>query len=261
MMTEPKPLRPLESGIILLVGTKASNFSDEIRNHPRIVMWDSQQEHWTNKDMPSNTRAVFMTRFMGHSAFTKIVTEARKKNITIFNPTGTGIIVRQVRELLGLNLTTPRSLPGVVLSGPEDVVTKTKETVVTDTTQVKGKLKALIPFLDFAHSNVDNARKLIGKAKEMGIETTIGSLSQLAMVERRKQGASPSPMRLKARVLKPKVISTPPKLEEAVDVSVEILDNLIKGLQDMRAFFVATVNENNELRARVDKFKKAMEGI
>jgi len=259
MMTEPKPLRPLESGIILLVGTKASNFSDEIRNHPRIVMWDSQQEHWTNKDMPSNTRAVFMTRFMGHSAFTKIVTEARKKNITIFNPTGTGIIVRQVRELLGLNLTTPRSLPGVVLSGPEDVVTKTKETIVMDTKQEKGKLKALIPFLDFSHSNVDNARKLIGKAKEMGIETTVGSLSQLAMVERRKQGASPSPMRLKARV-KP-VTRNQPEVVESVDVSIEILDNLIKGLQDMRAFFVATVNENNELRARVDKFKKAMEGI
>jgi len=258
MMTEMKPLKPLDSGVVLIVGTKASNFDYELRNHPRVGMWSSQQEHWTNKDMPSNTRAVFMTRFMGHAAFEKIVSEARKRHITIFNPMGTGTIVRQVKELLAIEAVRPQPTNEsiIVHTGPKE----------NEMTQEKGKLKALIPFLDFAHSNVDNARKLIARAKEMGIETTIGSLSQLAMVERKKQGAPLSPRaylgvgRGKKSVTQQKVAEVTTELKH-VDVGVEMLDNAIRDLQDMRQYFVAAMKENQELKARLKKFKEVFEGV
>lgn len=105
MTTEAKPLHALQDGVVVLVGVKASNFDDEIRTHPRVIMWDSQNEHWLNKNLPTNTRAVFMTRFIGHNAYDNIVKEARKRRITIFNPQGTGIIVKQVKELLNIGST------------------------------------------------------------------------------------------------------------------------------------------------------------
>jgi len=219
-MTEMKSLKPLDSGIVLLVGVKASNFDDVIKAHPRVVMWDSQNEHWTNKDMPTNTRAVFMTRFMSHSAHAKIVAEARKRNITIFNPEGTGLIARQVKELLGL--TAPIQ------------VTET-EVATYD------KLKVLTQYIDFNKSNIDNARALMIKAVEMGITTTEASLAQKVGNERKKTSG---------------VTAVPRSIQSKVDVSVEILDGIIKSLQDMRSFLIETVDENTALRGKLANLKK-----
>jgi regulator of replication initiation timing len=41
-----------------------------------------------------------------------------------------------------------------------------------------------------------------------------------------------------------------------VDVSVEILDGIIRGLQDMRAFLIETVDENAALREKLNTLKK-----
>ena len=100
-MIEEKPLTPINHGQILIVGGKTSNFDSDILDNPRVLLWDSQNENWHSKEIPSNTVAIFMTRFIGHNTFDKIVKEARKKRITIFNPLGTGIINKKLRELLG----------------------------------------------------------------------------------------------------------------------------------------------------------------
>ena len=44
-----------------------------------------------------------MTRWIGHNSFGTILAEARKRHITMFNPEGTGIIAKQVKELLDMN--------------------------------------------------------------------------------------------------------------------------------------------------------------
>jgi regulator of replication initiation timing len=48
------------------------------------------------------------------------------------------------------------------------------------------------------------------------------------------------------------------KSVESKDVTVEMFDAIIKQLQDMRQFFVATVAENNSLRAKLESLKKAL---
>ena len=220
---EIKPLTPLSGGVVLIVGVKSSNLDDEIKTHPRVVIWDSQQEHWTNKDMPANTRAVFMTRFISHSAHGKIVAEARKRNINIFNPEGTGLIARQVKELLHIQPETK----------PETEAKEMKQ---------HGKLTPLIPHIDFSMGNTDNARHLMVMAKELGIETTEGSLTQFVVVQRRKQNQT----------------AVPKSLQSKLDVSVQMLDNAIKDMTDMRAFLIATVEENKQLKAKLDGFKKLL---
>lgn len=225
---EVKPLTPLTHGQVLIVGAKASNFDDEIRNHPRVVIWDSQHESWTNKDLPQNVQAVFITRFIGHTMFGKIQDEAKKKHITIFNPSGTGIIIKQVRELL--NLVKPA------------LKEETKMIIQ------KGKLRPLISFIDFNKTNKENILVLSAKAKELGIQTTDSSLSQLIVVKRRK-------FQQKNSV----AVKTPKTVKNVKDISVDMLDNVIKDLTELRAYLVATVKENDTLKQRIEKFKKVLD--
>lgn len=234
-MNEIKPLQPLTNGgVVLIVGAKASNFDEEIKSHPRVVIWDSQQEHWTDKDMPLNTRAVFLTRFLSHAAFGKITGEARKRNINIFNPGegGTGIIARQVKELLGIGARPP-------------VEEHVERPHVDEDTGVnsRGKLNPLLPFIDYSKSNAENARVLLAKAGELGIETTEGSLSNLVGYQRRKRSET----------------GVPKSLQSKLDVAVQLLDNAVKDISDMRQFLVETVEENKALRLRVEKFRKVLE--
>lgn len=234
------PLHPLSHGNVLIVGVKSSNLSDEIRTHPRVTIWDSQQKHWTDKDIPSNTRAVFVTRFIGHQEFANIIREARKKQITIFNPEGTGMIARQVKELL--NMTEPPTTPIVEVDQPETIQEETIMATVKHGPTAP-KLHALVPYIDFSKQNIENARTLMARAKEMKIDTTMGSLAQLVSVHRR---------RLKGK----KVVQQTKEVKGQTDVSVEILDGMIKELKDMRDYLVAVTKENQSLKMKVDKFKR-----
>lgn len=237
-MTEGRPLQPLSYGNVLIVGVKSSNLDEEIKTNPRVIIWDSQQQHWTNKEVPDNIRAIFMTRFVSHNTSEMLLRQARKRQLTIFNPEGTGQIARQVKELLNM-------IPLPTNDGAE-----LKETIVTDKPKyIVNKLKPLHPFMDFSKSNTENGRALLIKAKELGIETTEMSLTQLVSVHRRKSG-------LKYYESSKKVVH---KKATGVDVSVDILDGIIKELTDMREFLIATTDENLKLKSKVDKFRKFFE--
>lgn len=214
-------------GQIVIVGAKASNFDDDIRNHPQIVMWESQNEKWTDKHLPANTRIVFMTRWIGHASFTRIQNEARKRRITFFNPSGTGIIARQIKELLNM---TPQIAKTEVVNP------------VRKSSYIQNKLMPLHQFIDWDKSNVENARFLLIKAKEMGITSTEASLANMVGVERKKLRGPATP-----RVSKDKA---------EYDVAIQLFDNVINELQDMRDFFIATVQENKKLKDRINNFKK-----
>lgn len=220
-MTEGKALQPLTNGgTVLIVGVKSSNLDDEIRTHPRVTLWDSQNENWQGKSVPDNTRVIFMTRFISHRTSEMLLSEARKKQLTIFNPEGTGIIAKQVRELLAI---TPK----------------------TDAVRPKegyGKLNVLIPFIDFSLSSREGARALMVKAVEVGISTTENSLASLITKQRKDQHRSAVPKSIRGKL----------------DVSVEILDSMIQSLKDMRDFLIATVDENKSLREKVERFKKVL---
>lgn len=108
---------------------------------------------------------------------------------------------------------------------------------------VKGKLTSLIPFVDWTKSNAENAKILMRKCIELKIKSTEASLAQWMSNQRLKQSGTAIPK------------SARPKL----DISVELLDNMIKEIGDMRDFLIATCEENRILRAKVDKWKKIME--
>jgi hypothetical protein len=251
--TETKPLTPLSSGVVLLVGVKPSNLGDDLKDHPRVLCWESQHEHWTNKALPSNVRAIFLTRFISHAAFTRLVTEARKRQIPIFNPMGTGVVVRHVRELLGLIRPLPQTKETVMMhSMSDDAAPETTARPLPAPTAPllyrKSKLQGLVPFIDYSKTNTENAQALLAKAGEMKLSTSEHSLMQFVAKLRRRQGS------VSDRPARPTAEPT------TLDVTVQMLDNSIKDLRDMREFLIATVKENRALKARIEKFKRVIEG-
>lgn len=260
LTNEVKPLHPISDGIVLVVGVKASNIDQELRDHPRVIIWDNQSEHWMTKEIPSNTRAVFVTRFISHSNFSSIMKQARKRRITMFNPEGTGMIMKQVRELLDIRPKVPVEFtvnykPGTPIdemstNGDKEMIPMTPNKKHTGG-KITKKLDVFIPFIDWNKSNADNARALLEKAKELNVETTLGSLNQFVMIQRRRQHApkSPSPQAKRYE----KLISRMKK--EQSDVSVQMFDNAIRELRDMRQLFIDTMKENKSLRARLNKFR------
>jgi len=252
-MTDMKPLKPLPHGNILIVGTKSSNFDDEIRTHPRVIMWDGLNETWKGKSIPENVQAVFFTRFIGHNAWGMIVSEARKKHLTIFNPLGTGVIARQVKQLL--------AVPPPVPVTPIAVHTLTNE-ALTEKIEVyqkqPGKLIPLLKFIDWNMTNKANANYLMIKAEELGIKSTLMSLNNFVAEHRRRQGIPTVMRRGRPRGSVKSVKYHPPVMqtEKGLDAAVQMLDNAIKELKDMREFLVATTNENKSLRTRLTKLKE-----
>jgi len=115
------------------------------------------------------------------------------------------------------------------------------------------KLHALHPFIDSNKSVSKNADALLVKAKELGITTTHDSLRQM-MRQLYKNGKITVRMERISKSRKEKI----EKSVKETDVSIQMLDDVIKGLQDIRAYIVSTTKENEMLRARVEKLKQVL---
>lgn len=260
-------LHPLPNGIVLIAGIRASTLSDEIRNHPRVRIWDDQHEHWYNKDVPANAKAIFFGRWIAHSAFHNIVKQAKKRGITLFNTEGANAINRQVKELLAMPAPVsvneePKAVQTFTVELPETQaeVTKMNERPMPKNKQF-GKLDPLKPFIEVGKGDADNARVLYEKAQELGITTTFLSLTMLVRKIRLQREGKTIPVYPKrSRVAKkhgPRVVQADGSKE--LDVAVAVLDSAIKELTDVRAFLVQTVAENNKLKARFKKFREMFE--
>lgn len=182
---ESKPLTALTSGVIVIVGAKNSNFDTDIKTHPRVILWDSQEQDWWAKDLPTNCRAVFITRFIGHAAFGKIITEARKRQITIFNPQGTGRIAESVRQLLGIKRET---MPGAL--APVTMIPIKEITVTTAKTGKRSGITARIRALVTDGKPKDQFDRIIQTLRKEGISATEASIKTMIGVAVREQFGS-----------------------------------------------------------------------
>lgn len=267
MDTQPKPLQPLTYGNILIIGTKVNNFADEIKNHPRVIMWESSDRTgYANKIIPTNVRAIFMTRFIGHDAAVKLLKEARNRGMTTFHPEGTGQIAKQVRELLGLNKQEQKETEQPTVTTTHEVkLPQTVEEVIKEETPVahsithgqQGKLQPIHKYHRPELTKLEAARIMFAEAEKLGIQTTLASVVQLVYVMRRK--AAGEPTRTYRRGPKPSSVPMKEAKVAETDVVVVLLDRLVGEMRDIRQYLVETVAENKKLRAKMDNFRKMFE--
>jgi len=218
----------LNGGRAVIVGGRDKDWQ-EYRRHPQFMFWSGEQKdvlrQVNNKDLPDNCKLLVISRFISHSQIEKLVVEARKRQIPIVGNKNDGEITNILEDLITPILKQNNNV------NPEIKVSN------------HGKLKALMPMINFAKSNVENARALYIKAKEMNISTTENSLAQYIGKERQRQQGG----------------TVPKSVRNKLDVTVEMLDAIVKDISGMRDYLIELTEENRELRKRVDKFKKALE--
>lgn len=197
----------------------------EFEHHPNVKWVDTKviSNHDMASHIPVNTRLIIMNEGVPNYHYLWLTQTAQKtKTVWLMRKSSQAIY-----EVLKNNLETADKVS----------IEEAKET------QMRGRLAALIPFIDSTKSNAENARQLINKALELGIKTTEGSLSQYVSNYRRKNGQT--------AIVK--------SARSQLDISVDVLDEAIKGLTDIRDYLIATAEENRILKSKVDKFKKLMD--
>jgi hypothetical protein len=213
--------------IVVIIGN--GGFVKEYEHHPQVTFFDIINYKTyadLNNVMPVDTKLVIITDGIPQPMYLWITsTYCRQKKIVFLVRRSNNAIYETLKKYLTVDNTLKVS--------PEEA---------KDTFQ-RGKLEPLIPLIDFSKSNTEMGKILMNKAVELGIRTTEGSLIQLVSNQRKKQNGG----------------TVPKSARSQLDVSVEMLDQAIHGLTDIRDFLIATVEENRMLRQKVERFKKVME--
>lgn len=178
--------------------------------------------------VPDNTKAVLFSEGLPQFHYAWMVSYAKRKGIPY--------LLRKSNQ--AMYETIKSFFPNGSKNGEEKVtIEEVRET------SSRGKLKELLALVDWSDSNANQARRLLQIATERNIKTTFGALTQAIAVERRKKGMG----------------TVPKSARSQLDISVEMLDEAIKNLGDMRDFLISTTEENRMLKLKLERFKKAME--
>jgi hypothetical protein len=221
-----------DGGKILVIGGMFSKQWESFRAYPQIDFWSGEQKEIKrlvhDKDFPPNTRAVIFSRFISHAELDPLMVEVRKRNITFFSNKNDGEITNILEQIVN-----PLGKPSVV-EVPKD--------------NSRGRLTKLIPFIDWTKNSRENADVLVVKAKELQIPTTHKSLCQFVMKQRRGKRVTAIPGSIQ-------------KMSHKLDVSVDMLDAMVRDISGMRDFLIEITEENRMLKGKVDKYKKAIQLI
>jgi len=217
----------LSKGGIGVVAYSGIGYVKEYANNPSIRFIDcsSIKAEELESLVHSNTRVIILTTGLPQWHYVWLTSYARRRTIPF--------LVRKTTQAVYDTIKTffPDSSPKVSLEKVKEV-------------QTRGRLNQLIEFIDWNKSNNENAKNLMYKANELGIRTTEGSLVQLVSRQRRK---------------KPGVNAVPRSARSQLDVSVELLDQMIKDLGSIRDYLINITEENRMFRQKIEKIKKGME--
>lgn len=225
-----KPINLNEGGLaVVLIGN--NGFVPEFSKNPSVMFIDTAATagELLSAVVPDNTRAVIYTEGVPTYHYNWIISFCRRKQIPYLHRKTNDAVYQTLK---GFFPTNGGEAPKVTLADVKE-------------TEKRGKLQLLLPFIDWNKSTSENAVVLLRKAVELNIKTTEGSVKQYIISNRNKLRIGTVPK------------SARPKL----DVSVEMLDEAIKSLGDMREFLIETVEENRMLKTKLEKYRKALESI
>ncbi len=241
-----KPLSPITHGIVLLVGTKSSNFDNDIKEHRQVVMWDGDEGR--TREIPSNCQAIFITRFLGHSTWDNIVGEARKRHITIFNTQGTGRIAEQVRQLLGLKrMTVPGGIAPILKPKTTNGIQEETKPM-TDVKPIKSMAFRVRELVDVTKTGDEQNNHIIEILRKEGYKNSTLSIKSTIGQMLRKLG---QPRKYTRRPVSPQTqapVQTKPKAD-----LVQMFDEVVITLQLIRDEIVRLTDLQNKLRDFVSK--------
>lgn len=219
-------------GKILIVGGMPKNWQ-EYRNHPQLEFWSGEAAEIESivktraqNGIPTNVKAVIVSRFIPHSVQDKLLPEARKKGITYFPQQTDGDISKLLDEV---TKDIPKGEPKKIAQ--------------------RGSIKAIIQELDNTDLiPADSAREIFKVAGQRGIKTTFNSVVQGVRHYRKQHRLGTRP----PSVAKPK---------SSIQTLINAFDDAIAGLQLAREAAEQISKENDELKAYKAKIEKMLEGM
>jgi hypothetical protein len=198
-------------GKLLLVGDGVTDLPREITEHPQIILWDNSNGTLNqSREVPPNTKIIMYNRWVRHSISNKLDIAAKQLHALKFPM----LRSREIKELL-MQFTQADALPispdevnqqveSIISDEPESTepISKYESDMPNELgEQINKELEVIManvkknsrpaPLKDFIIKHIDlkkeygkkgtmaeEARRLMEKAKSVGLKTTIGSMNQ-----------------------------------------------------------------------------------
>lgn len=186
-----------QGGKVVVVGSWNKAWQS-YRSHPQLVFWSgdaaeiSRAVREAGNRLPSNTRGLVLSRFLGHDVARHLLADARAKRVMIMNGKNDGEIERILAEV------THSEPPDMPADPPTNGHAVAPPAVAAPVVPLPGINEAKAPVLSFVLRNVradgsphvSEGRRLLPLAEAAGLKTTEGSLTQAVYKARKMLGLS-----------------------------------------------------------------------
>jgi hypothetical protein len=260
-----------DGGKVLVVGGTMNPAWKSFENDPRVSFWCGStseiQRHLKNgNNMPPNTKAVLISRFIGHSQASVVVAEARKKRALIVGSLNDGELTAKLEEILG---TTRKPAPVL----PASVVSPVLPANVVSTSELRNWQRGeQITFIAKHHKGegtiTEEARRLLALAATEKISSTHASFAAAVGIYRRKLGFETRKSPTKPVIETPTIVDAPvvsavtqPSTKPTAKPVVDEVDALLRMIDDSMATLGMVREKVVEFRAASDElaaFKKKL---
>lgn len=184
-----------KGGRCLIVGGETKDLPKIYQEHPQLLIWDDNQQNITNKEVPSNVKIIMYSRWVSHDTAKKLSVAANNLHAIKFPMLKTREIKTLLTEFMQADASDKideKEIENLIEqqnSIPEEPAIKHDEEITEMPKQTK-KISAKGDLQRFIARNIDinknykvkgaikeEANRLIAKAKNEGLPTTIASLA------------------------------------------------------------------------------------
>lgn len=87
-------------GVAVVVGARSTNLPDALRRSRYIDVWESTDPSTQRRQLPSNAKALIFTRFVSHALLSRLMSEAKGRDLSISYNVSTSALKDLLREFL-----------------------------------------------------------------------------------------------------------------------------------------------------------------
>lgn len=255
-----------DGGNILVVGARSSNFSPELRQHPRITIWDSTDPRTPTRTPPDNTKVIICTRFIAHKTFGRLQQFASKRRLLMLpGLNNTGEIKDVIQMALGIEdpeTRTPWTTPPADLLRAHDIETPPPPpdpSPAPPPPRPGGRtMKAFIASI--ANLDAGPSReyaRLAPMIAEAGYATTESSVKQVLYMLRRERAGLPS-YSIPSRKVTEQTPAPPPAPKPEVSHiadALRLIDEVSAGLGLLREACLKVQHDDEQMQATMQALR------
>jgi hypothetical protein len=244
-------------GTVLVVGARPHTFPETIREHPKVIIWDSDRET-ANKDVPASVRVIICLRFITHAMFSRLQRHARKHHLLLMpglNNSG------EIKQMLSQALDLPADTPVPPPEPPPTPAPEPPPSVPYGIHKDMTTRELVRTFGDRSNlPMIAEARRLHALAQQGGMTCSISAIVQQVGLWHKQ--TAPPPTQTAPLDLQPPVSVPPPTPSDGADtrvsVALRLIDDLAAGLQLVREAVQRVGDDEKHTQATITALRKLL---